>query len=101
MARVLVELCVSSSEALNLSGTAEKYPLREKILRMLRHLDPNIDDSRRRDKELEQAYLEVSNLGVQYLNGFVHNPSLRPDPHLARRFSQAFMPLLERVDREL
>lgn len=101
MVRVLVELSVSSTAALALSGARENDSLREKILAMLRHLDPNIDKPMKADAELAQAYLEASELGVRYLNGFVHNPTVRPDEQLARRFSSAFRPLLVRVDKAL
>ncbi|WKU03141.1 hypothetical protein [Micromonospora sp. HUAS LYJ1] len=101
MMRILVELSVSSSGALALSGAQERDSLKKKIMAMLRFLDPRIEDSFRRDKSLEQAYLDVSSLGMEYLNGFVHNPDVNPDPHLARRFSAAFRPFLERVDGAL
>ncbi|MGI5285800.1 hypothetical protein ACQEVF_21010 [Nonomuraea polychroma] len=101
MARVLVELSVSSREALALSGASEKDSLKRKIISMLKYLDPEIEHPIKRDKQLAQAYLEASEIGIEYLNGFVHNPSLIPDHHLARRFSQAFRPLLERIDTVL
>jgi hypothetical protein len=101
MMRVIVELSVSSQPALALSGSSESDPLRVKITDMLKYLDPNIENPRTRDDDLEQAYFEASQLGVQYLNGFLHNPAVYPDPHLARRFSSAFRPLLERVDEKL
>jgi hypothetical protein len=101
MARVMVELSVSSAEALALSGASEGSPLKVKIIEMLKYLDPLIEDARQRDRELAQAYMEVSELGIQYLNSFVHNPNVFSDQHLARRFSAAFRPLLERVDAVL
>ncbi len=101
MLRVVVELSVSSPEALALSGARESDSLRSKIIGMLRYLDPHIEHPAKRDKGLEQAYVEASELGIQYLNGFVHNPRVTPDPHLARRFSAAFRPFLERVDDAL
>lgn len=101
MMRVIVELCVSSPQAMALSGSIESAPLTAKIRDMLKYLDPDIEHSRRRDQELAQAYLEASELGVQYLNAFIHNPAVSPDPHLARRFSVAFRPLLVRVDGSL
>ncbi len=101
MMRVIVELSVSSQPVLNLSGSSEGSPLRVKIIDALKYLDPNIEDPRIRDKELAQAYMEASDLGVQYMHSFVHNPSVYPDQHLARRFSIAFRPLLERLDTAL
>jgi hypothetical protein len=101
MMRVIVELSVSSVQALQLSGASENSPLKVKIVSMLKFLDPQIENPRGRNPELTQAYLEASELGVQYLHGFVHNPSVVPDQHLARRFSAAFRPLLSRVDEEL
>ena len=101
MLRVMVELSLSSPEALSLAGSSEGSTLKDKITRMLRFLDPNIEHPARRDKELTQAYIETSELGVQYLNSFVHNPNVRPDAQLARRFSNAFRPLLRRIDEAL
>ena len=101
MLRVIVELSVSSSDALALTGDSEASSLKNKIISALKVLDPQIEDQRKRDRELAQAYLEASELGVQYLNGFVHNPAVYPDQHLARRFSAAFRPLLARLDEKL
>ncbi|WP_157437774.1 hypothetical protein [Actinoplanes subtropicus] len=101
MARVVVELSVSSPEALRLSGTTESDSLKNKIIAMLKFLDPDIESNPKRDRELAQAFLEASELGIPYLNGFVHNPNVVPDPHLARRFSAAFRPMLERIDAQL
>jgi hypothetical protein len=101
MLRVIVELSVSSPPALALSTASDASPLRAKIIAMLRYLDPDIENPQRRDGKLAQAYLETSDLGVQYLHSFVHNPSVSADQHLARRFSRAFRPLLERVDEAL
>lgn len=101
MLRVMVELSLSSPEALSLTGSTDSTTLRDKLIRMLKFLDPDIEHPIRRDRELAQAYIETSELGVQYLNAFVHNPSVRPDLHLARRFSSAFRPLLQRVDEAL
>ncbi len=98
MARVLVELSVSSAAVLKLSGAKEEEPLSTKIKKILKFLDPVIENPRTRDKGLAQAYLETDGLGLQYLNGFVHNPNVQPDVQLARRFSAAFRPLLTRVD---
>ena len=101
MMRVIVELSVSSPDVLALTGASESSTLRNKIIGALKVLDPDIEDPRKRDRELAQAYMEASDLGVQYLNGFVHNPAVRPDQHLARRFSSAFRPLLTRLDEKL
>ena len=56
MVRVMVELSVSAPAALALSGGKESDPLKEKILRMLRFLNPSVEHPRRGDKELAQAY---------------------------------------------
>ena len=101
MMRVIVELSVSSPSVLAFSGASDGSPLRAKIIKVLKYLDPDIEDPVRRDRELAQAYMEASELGVQYLHSFVHNPSVYPDQHLARRFSSAFRSLLMRVDEAL
>jgi hypothetical protein len=101
MVRVVVELSVSSPEALALSHSKESNSLKDKIIGMLRYLDPDVEHPFKRDKQLAQSYFEASSLGVQYLNAFVHNTSVYPDQHLARRFSDAFKPLLVRIDEVL
>lgn len=101
MTRVLVEMSVSSAEALSLSGATENDSFKAKVVAMLRYLDPDIEHPRKADRDLVHAYLEISGQGPQYLNGFVHNPSMIPDPHLARRFINAFRPFLTRVDGAL
>lgn len=101
MVRVVVELSVSAAPVLALTGARESHSLTDKINAALRFLDPSFENPRRADKRLEQAHLEASTLGISYLNGFVHNPDLRPDEHLARRFSTAFRPLLELIDEAL
>jgi hypothetical protein len=99
--RVLVELSVSSPDALALSGAQEHEHLDVKILKMLARLDPDLEKQRKRDGELAQAYFEAKGLGIQYLHAFVHNPLVHVDLHLARRFSSAFGPFLLRVDAAL
>jgi hypothetical protein len=64
MMRVIVELSVSSPKALNLSGATEGAALRNKIVAMLKYLDPEIENPAKRDKELTQAFLEASELGI-------------------------------------
>jgi len=45
-----------------------------------------------------QANLETNDIGVVYLHQFVHNSSAKSDPHLARRFSSAYTPLLNSIN---
>lgn len=101
MARVVVELAVSAPEALTRSGAKESDSLKVKIRATLKYLDPEIEVARKRNKTLEQSYLEAEGIGIEYLNGFVHNPATRPDAVLARRFSSAFAPLLSELDVRL
>lgn len=101
MVRVLVELSVSSPEALALSRAREVDGLDIKLKRMMEYLDNNIERLRKRDPELAQAYFEADNLTIQYLHALVHNPAMNPDPILARRFSSAFRPLLLKIDAAL
>lgn len=98
MIRVIVELSVSLPQILTLSAASEASSLSNKIKATLRYLDPQIENQVKRDRELAQAWLEADSMGIQYLNSFVHNSSVRPDQHLARRFSSAFRPLLVRID---
>lgn len=45
-----------------------------------------------------QAYLETQEIGVVYLHQFMHNAQAKSDPHLARRFSASYTPLLNGIN---
>jgi hypothetical protein len=95
LARVIVELAVSENKVLNWSGAKESDTLADKIRACIQKLDPEINNPKKRKKaELTQAFHEADGLGVAYMHQFMHNPAVKPDPHLARRFSHAFSPLL-------
>lgn len=94
LARVILELSVSDPKVLAWSGKKESDKLAEKIRGCILKLDPLIDSPRRTRQDLIQANLETNDIGVIYLHQFMHNPSAKSDPHLARRFSAAYSPLL-------
>lgn len=99
LARVILELTVSDAKVLRWSGRAESDPLATKILGCIQKLDPLIDNPKQRSRQdLVQAHLESKDMGVVYLHQFMHNPSARADPHLVRRFSSAFTPLLNSIN---
>lgn len=100
LARVILELSVSDPKVLTWSGKNEGDKLADKINACIFKLDPNIDSiSKRSRPDLVQARLEVKEIGVAYLHQFMHNPAARADPHLARRFSSTFTPLLNGIDQ--
>lgn len=99
LARVIVELAVSEERVLNWSGAKEHSPLATKIKTAILKLDPDIESPRRRKRvDLVQAQQEADGLGVAYMHQFMHNPAVKTDPHLARRFSHAFTPLLVSIN---
>lgn len=94
LARVILELAVSDSKVLRWSGKKEGDRLAEKIRGCILKLDPLIDTPKRSRQDLTQANLETGSIGVTYMHQFMHNPSAVSDPHLARRFSSIYTPLL-------
>ena len=99
LARVILELSVSDPKVLMWSGKTEGDKLADKIRACIFKLDPQIDSpGKRARQDLVQAHLETKEIGVAYLHQFMHNPSAKSDPHLARRFSTAFTPLLNSID---
>lgn len=98
LARVILELAVSEPKVLAWSGKAETDNLSRKIKGCILKLDPNIDNPKKTRRDLVQAYLEVSNVGVTYLHQFVHNSETKADPALARRFSYIYTPLLNSIN---
>lgn len=101
LARVILELAVSDPKVLTWSGKKESHSLKEKIKGCLLTLDPNIDSPKRTRQDLVQANLEASDIGVVYMHQFMHNSSAKADPHLARRFSAAFTPLLNSINESV
>ena len=96
-ARVILELAVSDPKVLAWSGKKENDKLAQKIRGCIYKLDPAIETRQRTRQDLVQALMEVNDIGVTYMHQFMHNPSARADPHLARRFSGAFTPLLNSI----
>lgn len=99
LSRVILELSVSDPKVLKWTGKNEGSKLAEKIRGCILKLDPQIESLHKRTRyDLLQAHLETKEIGIIYLHQFMHNPSTRSDPHLARRFSAAFTPLLNSID---
>lgn len=102
LARVILELAVSDPKVLAWSGKKESASLAQKIRACLFKLDPLLDQpNHRKRQDLVQANLETDGIGVVYLHQFMHNPTARPDPHLARRFSSAYTPLLNSINQAM
>lgn len=102
LARVILELAVSDSKTLKWSGKKEGDTLAEKIRGCILKLDPLVDSPKKRSRQdLVQAHLETKEIGVVYLHQFMHNPSAKADPHLARRFSSAYTPLLNSINESV
>lgn len=99
LSRVILELAVSDPNVLKWSEKNEGDSLANKINGCILKLDPLIDSPKKRSRQnLVQARFETENIGVLYLHQFVHNPQAKSDPHLARRFSAAYTPLLNSID---
>lgn len=95
LARVVLELTVSDPKVLSWSGSTESATLAEKIKACISALDPEIEKPNKRTRpDLVQAHHEADGIGVAYMHQFMHNPSAKADPHLARRFSTVYSPLL-------
>jgi hypothetical protein len=102
LARVILELTVSDPKVLVWSGKKESDTLGDKIKGCIAKLDPLIDSPKKRSRQdLVQAHLEAKDIGVIYLHQFMHNPSAKSDPHLARRFSSAYTPLLNSINESV
>lgn len=106
MVRVIVELCVTEAVSkLNLNARESDH-LRKKLEVVLRHLDPNIDHSMRRDKSLEAAWINSQKtsgdgLGVDLMNAFVHGLRKHAAPSEVRTLSRDYRAMLERLDAEM
>lgn len=98
LARVILELAVSDPKVLAWSGKKEGDTLPKKIRGCILELDPLIESRKRTRQDLVQAHLETNEIGVTYLHQFMHNPTAKADPHLARRFSAAYTPLLNSIN---
>lgn len=101
LARVILELAVSDPDVLAWSGKKENDTLAKKIRGCILKLDPQIDTPQRTRQDLVQANLEVQNIGVVYMHQFMHNSAAKADPHLARRFSSVYTPLLKSINGAL
>jgi hypothetical protein len=98
LARVILELAVSDPKVLTWSGKKENDKLADKIRGCIYKLDPLIDSLKRTRQDLVQAHLDTKEIGVTYLHQFMHNPAAKSDPHLARRFSAEYSPLLNGIN---
>jgi hypothetical protein len=106
MVRVIVELCVSEAVTALQLGAREADSLRKKLEVVLKHLDPNIEHSLRRDKSLGPAWINSQNtsghgLGVDLMNAFVHGVTKTAAPSEVRTLSRDYRPMLERLNVEM
>jgi hypothetical protein len=101
LARVILELAVSDPDVLAWSGKRESDTLAKKIKGCILKLDPQIDTPQKTRQDLVQANLEVQTIGVVYMHQFMHNSAAKADPHLARRFSSVYTPLLKSINEAL
>lgn len=100
MARVIVELVVSEPKVMAWSGAKESYSIKDKVVACLKVLDAKYDKTRPTRPELNPAYLETvdEGFGIRLMHQFVHNPQAHPDPHMSRRFSNRYRPLLDAIN---
>jgi hypothetical protein len=103
MLRVIVELCVTEAVTKLSLGASQGDSLRKKLEVVLKHLDPNIDHSLRRDKTLEPAWINSQKtsgdgLGVDLMNAFVHGVTKTAAPSEVRTLSRDYRIMLERLN---
>lgn len=103
MLRVVIECAVSYAVDTH-SWASESDNLRKKIRRVLLQLDPDCENPSKRDKQLDAAWTrsqDADGLATQSMNAFVHNFVASPAPSEVRALSEAFRPMLERLDERL
>lgn len=106
MVRVIVELCVTEAVDKLCLNARESDSLGKKIEAVLKHLDPNIADPRRRDKTLEAAWINSQKttgdgLGVELMHAFVHGLHATTAPADVRSLSKGYRPMLDRLEIEM
>ena len=105
MVRVVVELCVTEV-GVERGWFAEDLTFRKKLRKVLLKLDPNIENSAKREKSLEMAWVRSQSsdgdgLAVDEMNAYVHNYAAHPDGDRVRALCEAFKPMLVRLDQLL
>jgi hypothetical protein len=99
--RVVIELTVTDA-VVRLGVGKESDYLRTKIRAVLKQLDPDIENPRKRDKTLDAIWTrsqdQSTGVAVQAIHAFVHNVMAQPTPGEVREYSRTFRVLLERTD---
>jgi hypothetical protein len=105
MIRVIVELTVDNAiEELNIR-TKSSDNLRERLKRVIRHLEPGIDDKKNCDQALLVVWRNVASpeigLAIDVLNAYVHNIEHSVLDQNVRNLSAMFAPFVQRVDQAI
>lgn len=102
MVRVILEMAMTDV-GLARGWFTEGEKLRRKFRKCLLTLDPDAENSQKRDKALDMAWIKTQSgdgdgLAVDEMNAYVHNFMAVPTPESVRALTKTFRPLLQRLD---
>ncbi|MGP6204782.1 ParB/Srx family N-terminal domain-containing protein [Microbacterium sp. F2] len=102
MVRVILEMAMTDIGA-SRGWFAENAKLRTKFRKSLLALDPDAENSQKRDKALDMSWIKTQSgdgdgLAVDEMNAYVHNFMAVPTPDAVRALTTTFRPLLQRLD---
>ncbi|MDF2047958.1 hypothetical protein P2P98_17490 [Microbacterium sp. Kw_RZR3] len=102
MVRVILEMAMTDIGA-SRGWFTEGAKLRTKFRKSLLVLDPDAENSQKRDKALDMAWIKTQSgdgdgLAVDEMNAYVHNFMAVPTPDAVRALTTTFRPLLQRLD---
>lgn len=102
MVRVILEMAMTDIGA-SRGWFTEGAKLRTKFRKSLLALDPDVENSQKRDKALDMAWIKTQSgdgdgLAVDEMNAYVHNFMAVPTPDAVRALTATFRPLLQRLD---
>lgn len=102
MVRVILEMAMTDVGVAR-GWFTEGEKLRKKFRKCLLALDPDAENSQKRDKALDMAWIKTQSgdgdgLAVDEMNAYVHNFMAVPTPEAVRALTKTFRPMLQRLD---